>query len=78
MPPIFNNNMVLQQKEMVSIWGKDNPNTTITIIGSWNESATTKTNKNGKWKVKLKTLKLEGLIQYRLKEVTSLFLKMYL
>ncbi|MDF1548972.1 MAG: sialate O-acetylesterase [Bacteroidales bacterium] len=52
--------MVLQQKTMASVWGTDKPNTSITITGSWDESATTKTDKAGKWKVKLKTPEAGG------------------
>ncbi|WP_242094489.1 sialate O-acetylesterase [Aestuariivivens sediminicola] len=60
LPPLFNDHMVLQQKEMVSIWGTDHPNTAITVVGSWNESATTTADANGKWKVKLKTTEAGG------------------
>lgn len=51
----FSDNMVLQQKEQVAIWGEDKENTTIKISGSWGEKAKVKTDKNGRWKVKLQT-----------------------
>lgn len=60
LPAFFADNMVLQQKSMASVWGTDEPNTNISIKGNWNESATTKTDKNGKWKVKVKTPEAGG------------------
>jgi len=60
MPYFFSNNMVLQQKTMASVWGTDKPNTKITVKGSWKESSTTKTDKDGKWKVKLNTPEAGG------------------
>ena len=60
LPAFFGNNMVLQQNTQASVWGADKPNTTITVTGNWNESATTKTDENGKWKVKIKTPKAGG------------------
>ncbi|WP_242155644.1 sialate O-acetylesterase [Aestuariivivens sediminis] len=60
MPPLFKDHMVLQQQEMVSIWGTDQPHTTIRVAGSWNESASTTTDNKGKWKVKLQTPEAGG------------------
>lgn len=60
LPAFFGNNMVLQQNTQASVWGADKPNTTIILTGNWNESATTKTDENGKWKVKIKTPKAGG------------------
>jgi len=54
-PSFFSSNMVLQQNEEVAIWGKDDPRTSVEVTGSWGKSVTAKTNKDGKWKVKLKT-----------------------
>ena len=59
-PALFSDNMILQQKTMASVWGTDTPNTEIKVTGNWNESATTKSDENGKWKVKLKTPEAGG------------------
>jgi len=60
LPAFFSDNMVLQQKTMASVWGADKPNTKVTVTGSWNESTTTETDRDGKWKVKVKTPEAGG------------------
>lgn len=57
LPSVFANNMVLQQKEKVAIWGKDNPNSQINITTSWGAKSSTKVDENGFWKTKIKTEK---------------------
>ncbi|MEQ6120657.1 sialate O-acetylesterase [Reichenbachiella sp. MALMAid0571] len=54
-PSFFSSNMVLQQDEEVAIWGNDDPKASVEVSGSWGETVLVKTNKEGKWKVKLKT-----------------------
>jgi sialate O-acetylesterase len=56
----FSDHMVLQQNETVSIWGKDKSKTNIKIKTSWGESISTKTDKTGKWIVKIQTPKAGG------------------
>jgi sialate O-acetylesterase len=60
LPAFFNNQMVLQQNEEVSIWGKDDPRTKVTVTGSWGAEASVKADKNGKWEVKLQTAPAGG------------------
>lgn len=60
MPAFFADNMVLQQQQMVSIWGKDRPNTKIIVRGSWGKDAKATTDNNGQWKVKLQTPQAGG------------------
>ncbi|MBU2906419.1 sialate O-acetylesterase [Arenibacter algicola] len=55
LPSFFGDHMVLQQKDNVSIWGTDKPNTKIKIIGSWGEESTATANSQGQWKLKMKT-----------------------
>lgn len=58
LPSIISDNMVLQQSSFVNIWGTADANETITVTSSWNNKKyTTKTSKDGKWAVKLKTPK---------------------
>lgn len=59
--PIFSDNMVLQQKAEVPIWGETLPGKTISIKTSWNKKAySTTTNKDGKWTIKVTTPKAGG------------------
>ena len=55
LPAMFSDNMVLQQQQMVSVWGVDNPNAKITVRGSWGKNATAITDAKGHWKLKLQT-----------------------
>jgi sialate O-acetylesterase len=60
LPSFFNNQMVLQQNEEVSIWGKDAPRAKVTVTGNWGAEASVKADKNGKWALKLKTAPAGG------------------
>ncbi len=60
LPSFFNDNMVLQQNDSVNIWGIDKPNCPIAISGSWGVEIVTKSDKNGKWKTKITTLKADN------------------
>ena len=55
LPTFFSDHMVLQQQTDALIWGTDDPNTNVTVSGSWGAEATSRTGKDGKWKVKLST-----------------------
>lgn len=54
-PSFFADHMVLQQKDTVSVWGKDAPGVSIEVMTSWGEALTTKTDENGHWKLGIKT-----------------------
>ena len=56
LPSIFSNNMVLQQKSSVKIWGWAEPEEQLTITTSWNKkSYITHSDSNGKWSLYIKT-----------------------
>lgn len=56
MPLIFTDNMVLQQRSEVPVWGDAMPNHEVRLITSWdNRIYTTFSDSNGKWQVKLST-----------------------
>ncbi|MHB1688491.1 MAG: sialate O-acetylesterase [Ignavibacteriaceae bacterium] len=57
MPSMFSDNMVLQQKADVPVWGMASPGTSIIVKASWGASAKTKVSSDSLWKVKLKTPK---------------------
>ncbi len=62
-PSFFSENMVLQQKEEVVIWGEDLPNTSVVVVGSWGSEGAATTNEKGKWKLKIKTPEAGGPYQ---------------
>lgn len=55
LPAVFGDNMVLQQQQLASVWGTDQPNTKISVYGSWGEKAMVTTDATGHWKLKLQT-----------------------
>ena len=56
LPSIFGDNMVLQQKESVAIWGKSTPEKNVTVATSWNNKMySTKSDSKGSWKLKVQT-----------------------
>jgi len=57
LPPFFGDNMVLQQKEKVGIWGNDVPKSKINITTSWGEKKIVITSSTGNWKTSIQTKK---------------------
>ena len=56
LPAIFSDNMVLQQKAEVNLWGKASPGEVVTVLPSWDKKTYQVTaSNNGKWKLVLKT-----------------------
>lgn len=56
LPAIFGDNMVLQQKSDVAVWGWADAGEKMEVLGSWMKKAeTVKTGNDGKWQVKIKT-----------------------
>jgi len=55
LPLFFSDSMVLQQQTNAAIWGTDKPNTKITVIASWGNTANATVNVDGKWKLQIKT-----------------------
>lgn len=56
LPALFTDNMVLQQKAKVAVWGWAKPKTKITVSNTWNgKTAETKSDKEGKWKLFVET-----------------------
>ena len=59
--PLFSDNMVLQQRADAPVWGKAEPNATVTVTTSWNKATyTTQADQEGKWSVKVRTPKAGG------------------
>ncbi len=55
LPSFFSDGMVLQQNDNISIWGKDNPNVTISVSASWGEENSTRSDNVGNWRTTIKT-----------------------
>ncbi len=60
LPSLIGDNMVLQQKTNVKIWGKAYPGRKITVTASWNSIGKAITGDDGKWSVNLKTPEAGG------------------
>jgi sialate O-acetylesterase len=56
LPSIFGDNMVLQQKSKVALWGTAKLNVRVVVTTSWDKkSYSVKANANGKWKLSVAT-----------------------
>jgi sialate O-acetylesterase len=56
LPAVFSDNMVLQQKSQVAVWGWAKANSTVTVTSSWNrKSYTVKSDGSGYWMLKVHT-----------------------
>ncbi len=55
LPALFSDNMVLQQQQLVTVWGTDNPRTKISVYGSWGKKSVVTSDNSGHWKLKLQT-----------------------
>ena len=62
LPSVFSDNMVLQQKSEVAIWGWGEPAEELKIVGSWNSSDTVAAIVSSKasWKASMKTVEAGG------------------
>jgi sialate O-acetylesterase len=61
LPAFFSDNMVLQQKADVALWGWADPGETVEVTGSWSrKKAKTTADAQGNWKVNLSTVKAGG------------------
>ena len=59
LPKVFNSHMVMQQEKPLVVWGWANPSETVKVqLGS--QSAETRANGNGEWKVTLPAMKAGG------------------
>ena len=76
MASIFTDNMVLQQKAKVPVWGWSQSNKTVSIKTSWdNQNYSAKANNDGKWKVFVNTPKAGGPFQININDGKDFTLK---
>jgi len=55
MPPIFSDDMILQQKTSNAIWGLADAGEKVTVKASWGEAVSAVADQSGHWKVLLRT-----------------------
>jgi len=69
LPAIFGDHMVLQQKSLVAVWGWADPGEKVTVKGSWQwfSGKSVKADKDGIWKVYLKTPKAGRTVSLKVK-----------
>jgi sialate O-acetylesterase len=76
LPEIFSDNMVLQQKSDVILWGWAKTGETVVIRGDWmDENITTKASNQGTWRIILKTPIAGGPYNIHIKGYNELILK---
>jgi len=67
---LFTDHMVIKRETSAPVWGTASPGEKVIVTTSWGESVETKADKNGKWKVLLKTPKAGGHTLYLSKAKT--------
>src|SRR6266536_564570 len=68
LPALISNNMVLQQKSKVALWGWADVSEKVSITTSWNNKTTdVTTDANGKWMTYVKTTSAGGPYTIRFK-----------
>lgn len=76
LPPIFSDNMVLQQQTDAPIWGQAKSGATVKITTSWNgKTYETQADKEGKWKLSVSTPQAGGPYELTLTDGSKLSLK---
>jgi sialate O-acetylesterase len=76
LPEIFSDNMVLQQKSDVILWGWAKTGETVTIMGDWmDQEIMTKASNQGTWRITLKTPLAGGPYNIHIKGNNELILK---
>lgn len=76
LPSILADNMVLQQKSEVKLWGWSTKNATVKVMTSWNKSSySTKADANGNWILTVSTPEAGGPFQISFSDGEKLELK---
>ncbi|HUI63669.1 MAG TPA: glycosyl hydrolase family 2, partial [Bacteroidota bacterium] len=69
--PPFTDNMVLQQKSSVPVWGQGTPGGRIALITSWKNGAEATVKSDGSWMLRLATPKAGGPYQIEIRHDDS-------
>lgn len=65
--PLFTDNMVLQQKSTVPVWGKGTPGSRIVLVASWKKQADALVGPDGSWSLTLATPHAGGPFQIEIR-----------
>ena len=76
LPPMFSDNMVLQQQADAPIWGEAKPMKTVKVTTSWDgKTYETQADKEGKWKLSVRTPEAGGPYELTLTDGQKLVLE---
>jgi sialate O-acetylesterase len=76
LPAVIGDKMVLQQQTKVPVWGTAEPGEQVSVKGSWQQlGVSTTADKNGRWKVKVKTPPAGGPYSLAVNGKNSIILK---
>jgi sialate O-acetylesterase len=76
LPSLFSDNMVLQQQTEAAIWGWAKADAYVTLTTSWNSRQyKSVADKNGKWKIKVKTPVAGGPYEIKISDGTERIIK---
>ncbi|WP_455612288.1 sialate O-acetylesterase [Bacteroides sp.] len=76
LPPMFSDNMVLQQQTDAPIWGEAKPMKTVKVTTSWDgKTYETQADKEGKWKLSVRTPEAGGPYELTLTDGQKLVLE---
>lgn len=76
LPSIFGDNMVLQQRSEVLIWGKASPGSNVSVRPSWDKKSwSVKAGTDGKWKTKISTPSAGGPYTISISDGKTIILK---
>ncbi len=76
LPSVFTNNMVLQQKSSVAIWGWAGAKANVTVQTSWNQKTyDCMADKDGNWKLMIETTSAGGPYELTVSDGTAVTLK---
>jgi sialate O-acetylesterase len=69
LPALFSNDMILQQKSEVAIWGWAKAGASVSVIPSWNnQKYKTLTDASGKWEIKIATPSAGGPFEIKISD----------
>lgn len=77
LPPMFSDNMVLQQQAVAPVWGEAKADKKVKLTSSWdNRQYVTKADKDGKWRIDIQTPAAGGPYRLTISDGEKLVLNM--
>lgn len=76
LPALISDNMVLQQKAKITLWGWADAGEPVAVWNSWNNrTVKTKADANGNWRIQLQTIHAGGPYEVRIKSSNAIAIK---